>query len=113
MSQATSPSPGTPYGLARVCRVWGLARSTVYWQRHKRAPLGTRRGPLGPCADDHLVDHIQRVLEGSPFPGEGYRKVWARLRYGGHLAASGVAPEAYPPAASPHAAGPSARPKGP
>ena len=34
MSQATSPSTGKPYGLARVCRVWGVARSTVYWQRH-------------------------------------------------------------------------------
>jgi transposase InsO family protein len=29
------------------------------------------------------VDHIRRVLEASPFPGEGYRKVWARLRHGG------------------------------
>ena len=83
MSQATSPSTGKPYGLARVCRVWGIARSTVYWQRHERAPLGTRRGPLGPCTDAQLVDHIRRVLEASPFPGEGYRKVWARLRYSG------------------------------
>src|SRR5437879_801722 len=37
----------------------------------------------GPCTDDKLVDHIRRVLEASPFPGEGYRKVWARLRHGG------------------------------
>jgi putative transposase len=82
MSQATSPSTGKPYGLARVCRVWSIARSTVYWQRQERAPLGPRRGPLGPCADDQLVEHIRRVLEASPFPGEGYRKVWARLRHG-------------------------------
>jgi transposase InsO family protein len=33
--------------------------------------------------DDELVDHIQRILAVSPFPGEGYRKVWARLRYDG------------------------------
>jgi transposase InsO family protein len=33
--------------------------------------------------DDELVDHIQRILAVSPFPGEGYRKVWARLRYAG------------------------------
>jgi hypothetical protein len=26
MSQAPSPSTGTLYGLARVCRVWGVAR---------------------------------------------------------------------------------------
>jgi putative transposase len=83
MSQATSPSSGKPYGLARVCRVWGIARSTVYWQRHERAIPAARRGPLGPCADDELVAHIRRLLEASPFPGEGYRKVWARLRHGG------------------------------
>jgi len=83
MSQATSPSTGKPYGLARLCRVWGVARSPLYWQRHASSALGARRGPLGPCADDRLVDHIRRVLEASPFPGEGYRKVWARLRHGG------------------------------
>jgi putative transposase len=83
MSQATSPSTGQPYGLARVCRVWGLARSTVYWQRHASCAAGARRGPIGPCADDELVDHIRRILEASPFPGEGYRKVWARLRHAG------------------------------
>ena len=83
MSQATSPSTGKPYGLARLCRVWGIARSTVYWQRHAPSGLGARRGPVGPCPDDVLVAHIRRVLEASPFPGEGYRKVWARLRHGG------------------------------
>ena len=83
MSQATSPSTGQPYGLARVCRVWGLARSTVYWQRHASCASGARRGPIGPCADDELVNHIRRILEASPFPGEGYRKVWARLRHAG------------------------------
>jgi hypothetical protein len=30
-----------------------------------------------------LVGHIRRVLAESPFHGEGYRKVWARLRYRG------------------------------
>jgi len=29
------------------------------------------------------VDHLRRILAVSPFPGEGYRKVWARLRHGG------------------------------
>jgi putative transposase len=83
MSQATSASTGKPYGLTRVCRVWGIARSPVYWQRHASSAPGARRGPVGPCADDALVAHIQRILEMSPFPGEGYRKVWARLRHGG------------------------------
>jgi hypothetical protein len=35
MSRAVSPSGAKPYGLARVCRVWRVARSTVH--RH-RAP---------------------------------------------------------------------------
>jgi putative transposase len=83
MRQATSPSMGQPDDLARVCRVWGVARSTVSWQRHERATLRGRRGPLGPCTDDELGDHIRRILEASPFPGEGYRQVWARLRHGG------------------------------
>jgi putative transposase len=83
MSQATSPSTGKRYGLARVCRVWGVARASVYWHRHAPTESGTRRGPVGPCTDDELVDHIRRLLEASPFPGEGYRKVWARLRYQG------------------------------
>jgi putative transposase len=83
MSQAISPSTGKPYGLARLCRVWGMARSTIYWQRHASSAPGARRGPVGPYADDALVDHIRRVLEESSFPGEGYRKVWARLRHRG------------------------------
>ena len=29
------------------------------------------------------VGHIRRILAESPFHGEGYRKVWARLRYQG------------------------------
>jgi putative transposase len=83
MSQATSPSTGKSYGLARLCRVWGVARSTLYWQRHASSAPGARRGPVGPWADDELVAHIRRILAASPVPGEGYRKVWARLRHGG------------------------------
>jgi putative transposase len=83
MSQAVSPSTGKPYSLARVCRVWGVARSSVYWRRQVSAEPGGRRGPVGPCTDDDLVAHIRRLLEASSFPGEGYRKVWARLRYQG------------------------------
>jgi hypothetical protein len=71
MSQATSPSTGKSYGLARVCRVWGIARSSVYWQRHASSAPRARRGPVGPCTDDELVAHIRRILAASPFPGEG------------------------------------------
>jgi transposase InsO family protein len=89
VGQATSPSTGQRYGLARVCRLWDLPRSTVYFQRSQRTipieerPEAKRRGPLGACTDEDLVGHIRRILTESPFHGEGYRKVWARLRYQG------------------------------
>ena len=38
---------------------------------------------MGPCTDAELLGHIRQVLEDSPFHGEGYRKVWARLRFAG------------------------------
>jgi putative transposase len=83
MSQALSPSSGTRYGLARTCRVWQVARSTLYWQRQTPGEPRRRLGPKGPCPDDELAGHIRMILQASPFQGEGYRKVWARLRYEG------------------------------
>ena len=83
MSQAPSPSTAPPSGLARVCRVGGIARSTVSWQRREHSTPGTRRGPMGPCRADDLVAAIRRVLQEASCPGEGYRKVWARLRHRG------------------------------
>lgn len=84
MSQALSPSTGKRYGLARVCRVWAMARSTVYSRRHEaRQNTSLRRGPIGPGTDDEILAQIRLVLTGSPFHGEGYRKVWARLRFRG------------------------------
>jgi hypothetical protein len=89
VGQAVSPSTGRRYGLARVCRTWDLPRSTLYFGRHQRTipveqrPEFKRRGPLGPCSDEELVGHIRRILTESPFHGEGYRKVWARLRFQG------------------------------
>jgi len=84
MSRTASPSTQKPYYLVRVCRVWRLQRSTLYWQRrHKGRQPKRRPGPVGPCADHDLVPHIKRLLTDSPFHGEGYRKVWARLRYAG------------------------------
>jgi transposase InsO family protein len=90
MSEACSMTTHRRYGLQRVCRVWRVARSTQYAHRqtgrvaHERAacPPG-KRGPQGPCTDAELVDHIRQVLAASPFHGEGYRKVWAKLRCAG------------------------------
>jgi putative transposase len=89
VGQAVSPSTGQRYGMARVCRLCDLPRSTLYYQRHQRSipieqrPEPKRRGPHGPGLDEELVGQIRRILTESPFHGEGYRKVWARLRYQG------------------------------
>ena len=88
MSRATSPSSDKPYGLARVCREWELSRSTIYarrgiLRRHASGIVPLRRGPLGPCDDETLLAAIRGVLGRSFFHGEGYRKVWARLRFDG------------------------------
>jgi hypothetical protein len=83
MSQAPASSTGQRYGLARGCRVWGLARSTLSWQRHASSAPGARRGPRGPGAADEWLDHSGRLVAASPCPGEGYRQGWARLRPAG------------------------------
>jgi putative transposase len=83
MSRQVSPATERVYGLERVTRVWGVSRATVY--RHRRPAAGTRGrpGPLGAMADETLVAAIRQLLANSPFHGEGYRKLWARLRFSG------------------------------
>jgi putative transposase len=83
MSETLSPSTGRTYGLARVARLWGVARATIYRQRRPAVPRPTRLGPHGPMPDAALVEAIRAVLAGSGFHGEGYRKLWARLRFKG------------------------------
>lgn len=77
------PSSGRPYGLARVCRIcriWRTSRATIYLHRTpSRTEPPRRRGPMGPMPDTELVEAIRAVLVASPFHGEGHRKVWARL----------------------------------
>src|SRR3954452_17579130 len=84
MSRTASPSTGTPYGLVRVCRVWRTPRATIY-RYHSPPPTypPARRGPSGPMPDAALVAAIRAVLSGSPFHGEGHRRVWARFRIAG------------------------------
>jgi len=84
MSRTLSPSSGKSYGLALVCRVWRVARATVY--RHRAPPrteAAPRRGPAGPMPDAALLAAIRAVLAESPFHGEGHRKIWARMRLAG------------------------------
>jgi putative transposase len=87
MSQAISPTMDRRYSLARVTRVWGRCRATVYRQRAAvsaaASAVPTRRGPVGACPDTELVEHIRGQILGSRLHGEGYRKIWARLRHAG------------------------------
>jgi putative transposase len=84
MSCVVSPSTKRPYGILRVTRVWGRSRATVYRHcRHDELRPRRRPGPVGAMPDDHLVEAMRRLLAESPFHGEGYRKVWARLRFAG------------------------------
>ena len=82
MSQTLSPSSNTPYGVARVTTVWELARSSYYAgrKRQQEPRVPRKRGP-NRLSDEDLVSEIRQVLEQSVFHGEGYRKVWARLRH--------------------------------
>jgi putative transposase len=64
--------------VAVVCRVLGAPRSTVYARRQSKLPA--RPGPATAIGNYDLLLLIRRVLQASPFAGEGYRKVRARLR---------------------------------
>ena len=46
-------------------------------------PCPARRGPVGACSDAELLEHIRAQILGSRLHGEGYRKIWARLRHAG------------------------------
>ena len=86
MSQTVSPSTSRCYGLARVSRAWSVSRAGVYrFLKRTTSPAIARRrpGPTGPCPDADLADDIRRQIEASDFHGEGYRKLWARLRVAG------------------------------
>jgi len=84
MSTSVSPSENKTYAVASVCRIWKLSRATLYRQRvwaHATRPATPKRpGPQGAASDADLVAAIRKVLANSPFHGEGYRKIWARLR---------------------------------
>jgi transposase InsO family protein len=85
MSAQVRAGTGKRYPLALVCRVWGVARSSVYAAApagDAAAPAPGKRGPHTPLSDADLAECIRGVLAASPFHGEGYRKVWARLRHG-------------------------------
>jgi putative transposase len=82
LSREVSPSSNKPYGVARVARAWGLARSTFYASRHRRNhPRELRKCGPRRISDEALLEEIRRVIAETAFRGEGYRKIWARLRH--------------------------------
>ena len=87
MSEVHSPSTGRRYSIKRVCAVWQIPRSTVHSQLRRSSltdlPAPRKRGPVGAATDEELVSLIRQVIDASPFHGEGYRKIWAKLRFQG------------------------------
>src|SRR5262252_5363802 len=84
MSQIRSPSLARCYGMVRVARVWKVSRASVY-RSLKETPPNTigRPGPVGACSDAELAEQIRQHIAASRLHGEGYRKLWARLRFAG------------------------------
>ena len=84
MSQALSPSLARCYGMARVARVWKISRASVYRSLTETPnTIARRRGPVGAGSDADLAEHIRQHIAASRLHGEGYRKLWARLRFAG------------------------------
>lgn len=91
MSRTISPATGKPYGVARVCAAWGVARPSFYSSKRPDSgadddPPKGKRGPRTVISDSELLELIKDDLEKSPFTGEGHRKVWARLKFASGLA---------------------------
>lgn len=84
MSCTVSPSTQKPYGVARVLSVWNLPRSTFYAARYRQqhSARPEKRGPKV-LSDEELMTEIRALVATPLFTGEGYRKIWARLRHKG------------------------------
>jgi len=86
MSTQTSPGTGRRYPLTLVCQVWRVPRSSAYATPALAGGAADavpgKRGPRTALSDAEVLDRIRQVLAEAPFHGEGYRKVWARLRFG-------------------------------
>jgi hypothetical protein len=66
MTAAISPTTGRRYGIAQVCRIWDVPRSTFYADRHqadttKTSAPARRRGPKPTAPDDALLAAIRPI----------------------------------------------------
>ncbi len=87
MRDMVSPSVGRRYPLTMICDVWRVPRSSVYvgaaTVMNESSKLRGKRGPKTVRSDAEIVDAIRVVLAMTPFHGEGYRKIRARLAHQG------------------------------
>src|SRR5215467_7404094 len=85
MRGAVSAATGRRYPLTMICAVFRVARATVYRTMAPvvSAAFAIKRGPKTRWSDVEVVAAIRAVLAASPFHGEGYRKVRARLAHRG------------------------------
>ncbi len=85
MKARVSPSTRRRYPLTMISAVYRIARSSVYAVTPSPAcsvpPL--KPGPKTRQSDDEIVTAIRTVLAATPFHGEGYRKIRARLAHRG------------------------------
>ena len=68
--------------------MWCIPRSTVYHQKQARkgVPVKSKRGRKPVLSDEAVLSEIRSVIANTAelgFHGEGYRKVWAKLRFNG------------------------------
>lgn len=84
MSRTVSPSTQRPYGVALVTALWKLPRSSFYAARHcqQHPREAQKRGPKM-LSGAELLTAIRDLIATPVFHGEGYRKIWARLRFQG------------------------------
>lgn len=86
MRGTASPATGRRYPLTMICAVYRVPRSSVYAAAAgppSGPPVRGKRGPRTRTSDIALVAAIREVLATTPFHGEGYRKVRARLAHRG------------------------------
>ena len=81
MAAAISPTTGRRYGIAQVCRIWDVPRSSFYADRCGADTTATRvpaqrRGPKPAVSDEALLAAIRADLARSPWHGESFRRLF-------------------------------------
>src|SRR5262249_14842974 len=86
MRGAVSPGAGCRYPLTMICAAPRVPRSTVLVTVASGPVVPVvraKRRPKTAVSDAEVVEAIRAVLAATPFHGEGYRKVRARLAHRG------------------------------